>query len=120
MSARNQICTCGHSFMDHTPEYNDDCDMCDCFEFEFGYDLTIRPQNDTGENSKIILKNLINDFMELSQEQEDSDVKYFASLTEKQFLETILSYLNDPTSRDSMRIATAREAIIQRQIGLKK
>jgi hypothetical protein len=61
----------------------------------------------------------INEYMELSQQQEDSDVKYFASLSEKQFLDTILSYLNDPTSRDSMRIATAREAIIQRQIGLK-
>ncbi len=119
MSARNQICTCGHSFMDHTPEYNDDCDICDCFEFEFSYDLTVRPQSSTGDNSKIIYNNAINEYMKLSQEIEDSGVKYFSSLSEKQFLDTVLSYLNDPTSRDSMRIAVAREAIIQRQIGLK-
>lgn len=67
-------------------------------------------QNDTGH---------FDEYMQLSQEIEDSGVKYFASFTEKEFLDTILAYLNDPVSRDSMRIAVLREAIIQRQIGLK-
>ena len=35
----------------------------------------------------------INEYMELSQQQEDSDVKYFASLSEKQFLDTIQATL---------------------------
>lgn len=86
-----------------------------------------RPENNPAKysnyfhdsNNPAIKPNDWDEYMELSQEIENSGVKYFASLSEKQFLDTILSYLNDPTSRDSMRIATAREAIIQRQIGLK-
>lgn len=92
MPARNQICTCGHSFMAHTPEYDNQCDVCDCYEFEYEYDLTIRPQNSTGQSpddrakewlTDPALQSAMDEYMQLSQEIEDSGVKYFASLTQK-------------------------------------
>lgn len=70
------------------------------------------------EREQNIHKKFLEEYMRESQAMEDEDVAYFGGLDEDKFLEHLLSYLNDPTSRDSMRIAIVRETIIQRQIAL--
>ena len=58
------------------------------------------------------------EYMQASQELENSCVEYIKTLSEKEFLDELLSTLNDSETRTSMIIAVVRENIIQRQIGL--